>query len=61
MSGAGLTMSDDNEDGIRLTEAQRRRQRARSLAIGLALGGLVILFYLVTIVRLGPGVMDRPL
>lgn len=49
------------EDGIRLTEAQRRRQRARSIAIAVALAGLVALFYLVTIVKLGPGVMNRPL
>jgi predicted nucleic acid-binding Zn ribbon protein len=49
------------EEGIRLTEAQRRRQRGRSIAIALALALLVVLFYVVTIVKLGPGVMDRPL
>jgi predicted nucleic acid-binding Zn ribbon protein len=49
------------EDGIRLTEAQRRRQRGRSIAIALALALLVVLFYVVTIVKLGPGVMNRPL
>ncbi len=30
-----------------------RRQRARNIAIGLALGGLVVLFYVATVVRLG--------
>jgi hypothetical protein len=50
-----------NEDGIVLTEEQKRRRRARSVAIGLALGALVLLFYLVTIVKLGPGVLNRPL
>jgi hypothetical protein len=50
-----------DEDGIRPTEAQKRRQRARSVAIGIALAVLVALFYVVTIVKLGPGVMDRPL
>ncbi len=49
------------EDGVRLTEEQRRRQRGRSVAIAVALAVLVALFYLVTIVKLGPGVMDRPL
>lgn len=49
------------DDGIRLTEEQRRRRRARSLAIAVALGLLVVLFYVVTIVKLGPGVLDRPL
>jgi hypothetical protein len=49
------------EDGIVLTEEQKRRRRARSIAIGLALGALALLFYLVTIVKLGPGVLNRPL
>ena len=49
------------EDGIVLTEEQKRRRRARSIAIGLALGALALLFYFVTIVKLGPGVLNRPL
>jgi hypothetical protein len=48
------------EEGIRLTEQQQRARRARSIAIGLALAALVILFYIVTLVK-GPGVLDRPL
>jgi hypothetical protein len=47
-------------EGIKLTEQQQRARRARSIAIGLALGALVILFYIVTLVK-GPGVLDRPL
>jgi hypothetical protein len=58
MSDTALIMA---ENGIRLTEEQRRRRRSRSIAIALALAALVVLFYLVTIVKLGPGVMDRPL
>jgi hypothetical protein len=49
------------EQGIVLTEEQKRRRRARSIAIAVVLGALVVLFYLVTIVKLGPGVMKRPL
>ena len=49
------------DDGIVLTEEQKRRRRARSIAIGLALGALALLFYVVTIVKLGPGVLNRPL
>lgn len=48
-------------EGVRLTEAQLRRRRARSIAIGLALGALVILFWAVTIVRLGGNVVNRSL
>jgi hypothetical protein len=52
---------DGQSDGIVLTEEQKRRRRARSLAIALVLGGLVLLFYIITIVRLGPNVLTRPL
>jgi hypothetical protein len=60
-----VTMSDvDNqqkpETGIRLTDEQQRARRARSIAIAVALGVLVVLFYIVTLVK-GPGVLDRPL
>ena len=54
-------MNDDKpETGIRLTEQQLRARRARSIAIAVALGVLVILFYIVTLVK-GPGVLIRPL
>ena len=49
------------DDGIVLTEEQKRRRRARSFAIGLALGALALLFYVVTVVKLGPVVLNRPL
>jgi hypothetical protein len=58
----GDVMDDRSPDnGIVLTEEQKRRRRARSIAIGLALGALALLFYFVTIVKLGPGVLNRPL
>jgi protoheme IX farnesyltransferase len=56
-----VAMDDDREDGIILTEEQKRRRRHRSIAIALVLGALVALFYIVTIVKLGPGVVHRPL
>ncbi|WP_170145899.1 hypothetical protein [Rhodoplanes elegans] len=57
MSGRPL----QRDDGIVLTAEQKRRQRARSVAIALVLAGLVLLFYVVTLVKLGPGVVNRPL
>lgn len=45
----------------RFTEADLKRRRARSIAIGLALGFMVLLFYAVTIAKLGPQVLNRPL
>jgi len=46
--------------GVRLTEQQLRARRARSIAIAVSLGVLVVLFYIVTLVK-GPGVLVRPL
>lgn len=49
------------ETGVVLSEEQKKRRRARSIAIASVLSFLVILFYLVTIVKLGPNVLNRPL
>jgi hypothetical protein len=40
---------------------RQRRQRMRSLAIAWILAALVVLFFIVTIVRLGGNVAVRPL
>ncbi|MBV9065989.1 MAG: hypothetical protein JO004_09525 [Methylobacteriaceae bacterium] len=55
----------DHEPFIRqdaaLTASQQKSRRARNIAIGLALGLFALLFYVVTLVKLGPGVLNRPL
>ena len=51
---------DRSENGIVLTEEQKRRRRARSIAIAVALAVLVVLVYIVTLVKLGPGAIQRP-
>ena len=54
-------MAEEREPrGIVLTEQQKRSRRARSIAIALALGALVVLFYVVTLVK-GPAILNRPL
>ena len=55
------TMAEEEEPGIVLTDAQKRQRRNRSIAIALTLGALVLLVYMVTVVKLGPGVQIRPL
>ena len=50
-----------DNDKVELTEAQRKAQRARSIAIALVLAGLVVLFYVATIVKFGPAVLERSL
>jgi hypothetical protein len=42
-------------------QERERRRRMRSIAIALALAGLVVLFYVATLVRLGGNVFNRPL
>jgi hypothetical protein len=48
------------EEGIVLTEAQKRARRSRSIAIALLLAALVVLFYIVTLIK-GPAVLVRPI
>ena len=62
MSGAMKAEMDEQkpETGIRLTEQQQRARRARSIAIAVSLGVLVVLFYIVTLVK-EPAMLVRPL
>ena len=48
-------------EGEKLTPEQQRRRRRRSIAIGLALAAMVVLFYLITIARMGSNVLERSL
>ena len=38
---------------IKLNEAQKKSRRGRNIALGLVLAGLVVLFYVVTLVKVG--------
>ena len=48
------------DDGVVLTEAQKRARRSRSIAIAFALAALVVLFYAMTLVK-GPMILIRPM
>ena len=57
----GFAMTEPAKDeGVVLTEAQKRARRSRSIAIALSLLALVLLFYVMTLVK-GPAVLIRPL
>ncbi len=43
----------DKLELVTLTERQRKARRNRSIAIGIALAALVVIFYVATIVRFG--------
>lgn len=47
------------EEGVRLSEQQMRHRRMRSIAIGVILAGLVVLFYAVTLVKIGGNIANR--
>ena len=56
----GIVMTEPaKDDGVVLTEAQKRARRSRSIAIALSLAALVILLYAMTLVK-GPMVLIRP-
>jgi hypothetical protein len=42
-------------------EELKRRRRRNSIALGLVLAALVLVFYALTIVKMGPGVFNRDL
>lgn len=52
-------MADHTIRSVKGLDEAKRRERTRNLAIALALAGMVVLFYLATIVRLGPNVFNR--
>lgn len=48
--------------GVRpLTPEEAKTRRKRSIAIALTLGALVLIFFVLTIAKLGPQVLQRPL
>lgn len=38
---------------IKVTEKQKKSRRNRNIALGLVLAGLVLLFYIITLVKIG--------
>ncbi|THK36822.1 hypothetical protein EHS39_17030 [Ensifer sp. MPMI2T] len=42
---------------VKLSEAQRKSRRSRNIALGLVLAGLVALFYVVTLIKFGSGMV----
>ena len=43
------------------TEQELKIRRSRAVAMAWVLAALVVLFFIVTIVKLGPNVLNRPL
>jgi hypothetical protein len=56
---SGLHNENGPEDGVVLTPEQARSRRARNIAIGVTVALLAVLFYAITVVRLGGAVANR--
>jgi len=57
-------MPGDNnqfDETVKLTEKQRKARRSRSIAIAVGLAILVVIFYVATLAKMGPGLFNRPL
>jgi hypothetical protein len=46
-------------DLVTMSAAQKKAQRSRNIAIGIALAVMVVLFYVATLVKFGPAILDR--
>ncbi len=44
---------------VTLTDKQKKARRNRSVAIGFALVALVVIFYVATLAKFGPGILER--
>ncbi|GGE34646.1 hypothetical protein GCM10007276_10070 [Agaricicola taiwanensis] len=53
-------MQEPDKNPLVLTPEQKRRQRRRNIAIAVVLFALVGIFYAVTVVKMGPNVLNRP-
>ena len=54
-------VTDSPRRPLPLRANQLRSRRLRNIALGLALGLLVVLFYVMTIAKMGAGFIDRPI
>ena len=44
---------------VTLTDKQKKARRSRSIAIAIGLFAMVAIFYIATIVKFGPAILDR--
>lgn len=56
-----MTMPPKPPQGPTLTPEQLKSRRARNVAIGVAIAALCVIFYAVTVVKLGPGILHKPM
>ena len=52
-------MEQHDQDRVTLTERQKKARRSRSVAIALGLVALVVIFYIATLLKFGPAILER--
>ena len=48
-----------SDERVTPSDRQKKAQRSRSVAIALALIAFVVIMYVVTLVKMGPAILDR--
>lgn len=48
-------------EGLRLTDEEKARRARRNKAIALGVAGLCLLFYVITVFKMGPAILSRPM
>jgi hypothetical protein len=56
-----MSAPDEKDQGVKLTVEEQARRAKRNKAIGLAVAGLCLLFYLITVFKMGPAILNRPM
>ncbi|WP_421859537.1 hypothetical protein [Oricola sp.] len=56
-----MSVDGDNRDTVTMTENQKKAQRRRSIALAICLAAFVVIFYVATLAKFGPEVMNRPM
>lgn len=57
-----MTMPEETDQQfVTMTEQQKKARRSRSLALALALAVFVVVMYLVTLLKMDPSILDRPM
>ena len=52
-------MKPAEQEFVSLTDAQKKARRSRSVALALALAALVVIFYVTTLAKFGPALLNR--
>ena len=54
-------MAETKPDTIAMTDAQKKAQRRRSIAIGVVLAAFVVIVYVGSWAKMGAAILNRPL